>query len=130
MARVELVRLRSPIGECETFVAASGTRTAGTFEAVGDVLVCPLETTSSAAGVVLYKAPKIEVKKTGEAWTTGQKVFWRVDHDKFTINTGTEASETPTGIVVEAAAENTTYGVIMFDGTQLVASSLDTNPSA
>ena len=51
MARTEYAKLRSPISETDTFVAASGTRTAGLPDVVNDCLVYPLETTASAAGV-------------------------------------------------------------------------------
>lgn len=126
MARVEYAKLRSPIGECHTFVAASGTRTAGTPVIVEDVLVYPLETTTSAVGVVAYEIPKVLVNKLAEIWAAGVKVFW--DGTNFTIDdSGT--TETPVGVCVEAAAATDSEGLIHFVGAQLPYGDVDTNPS-
>lgn len=134
MARTEYAKLRSPIGECGTFVAASGTRTAGTPVAVGDLLVYPLETTSSATGVVAYEIPKLEAAKyPGQSWATGERVYFLsssgTGQNTFTTN-GRDGVETPVGFVVELAAASASTGLIHFIGYQVPTLALDQNPSA
>lgn len=130
MARTELAKVRSPIGDVKTFVAASGTYTAGTILVVNDLLVYPLETASSATAVVAYEIPNVVVaKETGQIWLTGHRVYWRVDTSEFT-NEEVNDSQTPTGIVIEGADSGDTEGNIHFFGAQFPAPTLDTNPSA
>lgn len=134
MARTEKARLRSPIGEVGSFVAASGTRTAGLPVAVNDLLVYPLETTSSAAGVVAYEIPKVEVDKyPGQTWATGERVYFLsssgTGQNTFTTN-GRDGVETPVGFVVELAVASDSTGLIHFVGYQIPTLALDQNPSA
>lgn len=128
MARLELSKLRSPIGEVGSFVAASGTRTAGTPVVVNDCLVYPLETTTSAAGVVAYEIPKVLVtKNVSETWATGDKIYFFLGGVEFS-NNPTDSNQTPVGICVEVPTTSA-EGLIHFIGYQVPASTLDTNPS-
>jgi hypothetical protein len=116
MAKTEYAKLRCPVEDCKTFQAASGSYTAGTVVQLNDILVYPLETTSSAVGVVAYDIPKLLVSKktASETWAAGQYVY---DNTGFT----NVASGTPVGIILEAAAGTTvTTGLIHFMGWGLV----------
>ena len=128
MARTELAKLRVPVEECFAIVAASGTRTAGTPVVLNDILVYPIETTASAAGVVCYDIPKVVVAKpTDEAWATGQKVYWDNTNSEFT--TDSSGLVGPVGIVTELAVTAGATGEIHFIGCQVPSTTLDTNPS-
>ena len=128
MARTEYAKLRSPIHECKTFVAASGKYIAGEVTTVGDMFVYPLETATGATATVAYRIPWAVVPKVSEeTWVPGEKTYFNTEYASFS-NTDAEGDLTPVGLILEAAASGTTDGTISFIGAQVPDTTLDVTP--
>ena len=128
MARTEYAKLRSPIYECSTFVAASGKYVAGEVTTVQDMFVYPLETATGDTATVAYRIPWAVVPKVeSETWAPGEKVYFNTEYASFS-NADAEGDLIPVGLALEAGASGVSDGEISFIGAQVPDTVLDVTP--
>lgn len=118
-------------GLAMTFIAPIGGVVFGGVYLIADLLVIAANTAAAGDRVAAYTAGvfDVRVKRTGEAWSQGEKLYWDASAEEFTT---TSSGNTLAGSAAEAAESSATRGYLLLNafGSQFGSGGGAGTPSA